>query len=483
MIKQLILLIQLIGLFFYQLLFTGDLAVTQKVPSTLIQGEESIIEITINKEDVSGFAKVQQILPEGFTAEPLDTKGATFSFKDNKVKFIWMALPAEKEFTITYKLKPNQTTSGEFMVAGKFSFISESERKNIDIPASNFSVVSEGMTAEVVEEEQPVVTINEEEPEELIEEVIPEVALVAEVPETVPEEIPEEEVNTIKILTVKGKRTIENVEGRKFKVTVEIEKEGVEGFAKITEEIPPGFMASEGESVGGVFSFKKNDVKILWLAVPKEDIYSISYNIVANETTENGNFSIKGHYAYLENDMTRKYDIDGSGFDLNATELIAEESVEEVIPEIVAEEEQVLVEEVVEESVSEELEEPVAAIETPIAETVKEEVLELDNTKEVTSTPDPEHSVTYKVQVGAGHKKVPETYFKTKFSLMDNVSTMNHEGWIKYLVGSFNEYKGARDKRNNVRKNVKRAFVTAYNAGNRITVQEALMITRQKWYN
>ena len=476
MIKQLILLIQLLGLFFYQLLFTGDLAVTQKFPSTLVQGEESIIEIIINKEDVSGFAKVQQILPDGFTAEPLDTKGATFSFKDNKVKFIWMALPAEKEFTITYKLKPNQTTSGDFTVAGKFSFISESERKNIDIPAASFSVVSEGMTAQVVEEEPAAVTINEEEPEELIEEVIPEIALVAEVPETVQEDIPAAEVNTIKILTIKGKRTIENVEGRKFKVIVEIEKEGVEGFAKITEEIPPGFMASEGESAGGVFSFKNSDVKILWLAVPKEDVYSISYNIVANETTANGNFSIKGHYAYLENDMTRKYDIDGSGFDLNAMELIAEEAMEEEIPEIVVEEEHVLVEEVVEE--------PVAAIEeTLIAETVDEEVLGVDNTNEITSTPDPEHSVTYKVQVGAGHKKVPKSYFKTKFSLMDNVSTMNHEGWIKYLVGSYNEYKGARDKRNNVRKNVKRAFVTAYNAGNRITVQEALMITRQKWYN
>jgi hypothetical protein len=52
------------------------------------------------------------------------------------------------------------------------------------------------------------------------------------------------------------------------------------------------------------------------------------------------------------------------------------------------------------------------------------------------------------------------------------------------MVGEHPEYKNARDHREKVKSGngVASAFVVAYNSGKRITVQEALMITNQKWF-
>lgn len=481
MINQLILLIQVLGLFFYQLILTGDLAVTQKFPNSLIQGKEVVIEITINKENVNGFAKFQQVLPEGFTAEPIETKGATFSFKDSKVKFIWMALPVEKEFTISYKLKPNQSTLGNFTVGGKFSFITDSDRKNIVIPMTNFSVVSEELVEEATKEDPIIEDVTEE---SIIEESTEEIVEDVEIPEELTK-LDSDGENSIKILTINCKRSIKDLENGKFKVSIEINKKGVEGFAKIIEEIPDGFLASKGNSRGGAFSFKKHEVKILWMTVPKEDLYVVSYNIEAIAATLNGDYNIIGHYSYLDNKIITKYDISGSVFNLNIEEIIAEDPIGEET-QVFAEEETLTeskTEELLDgvtEIITEEISEPVAKIEDSAV--FDKSSIAVDNMNEITSVSSPDHGVTYKVQVGAGHRKVSSTYFKTKFKLKDNVSTINHEGWIKYLVGSYDEYKSARDKRNTVRNNVKTAFVTAYNSGTRITVQEALMISSQKWY-
>lgn len=477
MIKQFIIVAQILGLFFYQLLFTVDLTVTQKLPAIISQGKDAVVEITIDKGDLPGFAKIQQDFPDGFTAEPIETKGATFSFKDNKLKFIWMSLPVEKVFTISYKITPNETVIGDFSLGGKFSFISESERQNIEIPVSNFTVVKQ------VEEEEPIIV-------EVVEEevVVPIVFEVTEgiadteteiVEETIiPEsseikgELGEEKIVAVakKESAIKSpasilcKRTVTPLENGKYNVVVEISKAGVEGFCKITEKIPSGFLASEDNSNKGVFSFENNTMKILWMGAPKEDVYSVSYFLESNTGTENGSYDIIGLYSYLENDATSRYIIDGTSFKLEVEELVVEEAVIVTPPKEIIEEKpkEVLTADVVEEEIE-----------------IKKQVVTSDA---VTSTPSPEGEVTYKVQVGAGHEKVPKTYFATVFKLQDKVSTINHEGWIKYLVGSYNEYKSARNKRNVVRSNVKTAFVTAYNSGSRITVQEALMISNQKWY-
>lgn len=451
MVKQFILLIQLIGVFFYQLVLTGDVTVSQTIPNSIELGTEAVVEIKVNKSDATGFAKVQQDIPAGFNVEAVETKGATFSFKENRIKFIWMSLPSEEEFTISYKLKPTTATPGNFSIGGKFSFIADSERKNVVIPEAAFEVTEGQVVADLPENDTPVEnnTPETEEPNN------------TENEEPVVVEPPTENVveDAISIAT---QRTIKDNGNGKYMVSVKVNKQGIEGFAKITETIPNGFVASEEESKGGVFSFKEGNAKILWMAIPKDEEFIITYSLQATTAT-NGTHDVSGEFAYLENNETKKIITDKTTFNLNI-EVIADETPEEnpIIDEPVTEE-------------------PIVDDEPVTENTTAED----DNNKresDITSIPSPETNISYKVQVGAGHQQVAANYFATRFNLKDKVSTENHEGWIKYLVGSFSEYKAARDKRNTVRNNVKTAFVTAYNSGKRITVQEALMISNQKWY-
>ena len=105
--------------------------------------------------------------------------------------------------------------------------------------------------------------------------------------------------------------------------------------------------------------------------------------------------------------------------------------------------------------------------------------------KPVTTIPNPENGVTYKVQIVAGKKVVSEEYLRKAYSFQEPYGIENHEGWVKYTTGSFDVYKQARDKRETLvtaRHNFPGPFVSAYNGSERITVQEALMISNQKWY-
>lgn len=458
MIKYLILFIHLIGLSIYQMFF-GDVTATQNLPSNIKSGEEVVVEITINKDGVGGFAKVQQTLPQGFVAEVVDSKGATFSFKDNIVKFIWMALPSENEFKVTYKLKTTESTTGDFTIGGKFSFIDNNERKNIEIKESLVKVSAEEMASNEEPEEEPIIENNEEPStvadviEEPVEEVITEVV----------EEEPKEVINTSNEVQISAVRDVVEKEGN-YLVSVKFTQQNLEGFAKIVEKIPAGFDAEAVESKGGVFSFKDNEAKILWMAAPSDKEFEISY-ILKPTTSKSGSHDINGEFSYLENDITQKYLINSSSFNIDETasenEVVAAKNTsEEVAVEELPIEEEIIAEEPVQENTS--------------------SSNELVN--KITSTPNPQTGVSYKVQVGAGHQSVSSNYFAKRFNLNDNISTESHEGWIKYVTGNFNIYKEARDKRNVVRNKVKNAFVTAYNQGQRITVQEALMISNQKWY-
>jgi cell division septation protein DedD len=91
--------------------------------------------------------------------------------------------------------------------------------------------------------------------------------------------------------------------------------------------------------------------------------------------------------------------------------------------------------------------------------------------------------VAYRVQVLAGHRQVGPAYFAQYFDYRDRVESETHEGWIKYTTGSHGAYASARDARETLRTQhpFPGPFVTAYLDGERITVQEALTRSAQRW--
>lgn len=372
----------------------------QHTPQYMNAEEGGIVNIVIEKGDVGGFAKLQQVLPPGFSAEVIDAQGATFSSKKSYVKFIWVELPLASEFTVKYRVTAQKGTAGEFLIAGVFSYLFNNERADVDIEASSMHVINEPVDAFLAKNKgkaaKSKVTVREE-------------------------------------LTCK--REIVAVTDSTFRITLTIEKDSLPGGAKLIERIPEGFSAKEDVSTDGKFSFKSQQVEISWKQIPEENLFSVSYMLRPDSTTKNGEYTILGSsFSYLFNNRTKRYSIKPSTFKLSLKRADVGSK----------------------------------RFRLPISNYLL--------------APEEEHEVVYKIQVGASHTTVKEDYFTKRFNLRDYVNLQEEQGWIKYTVGNYNNYKEARDKRNLIRNNVQRAFITAYNKGKRITVQEALIVSNQHWY-
>lgn len=423
-------------------LLFSDIGIDLNVPAQIEAGNEIYVEITLDKSDFDSFARFQQEIPAGLTPIPVITANADFSFKDGKVKFIWLKLPSEQNITISYKLQVDQRLKGNFNLDGSFSYIANNERKTVKVDAKNIVI-------------NPSTTIDPK----LIVDINDFRNLVVPVKRTRPG------IDQVKCI----RQTPYLAEGsNQYLVNLLINKGNKEKFAKIQEIVPEGYSALAVESKKAIFTFKDQTVKLLWMNLPTDPYFVVSYKLVPNEgVTEKPNMD--GTFSYIESDNTLSINIVESDVNLQN---VSQENLLAIIS-----------------SQAEIINEPVNYVQPKnysgkVKIEIAESALKLirEDTK-LTNMLEPESGIYYRVQVAAGHRPININRYFKKYNLDKEVRTEFHEGWRKYSVGSFFVYKAARDYRVQIwnTTTIDDAFVSAYNEGKRITVQEALMITNHEW--
>lgn len=479
MLKYIALLFNTVALLIYQFFFADGITITQNVPSSAKAESEFTVELTVNKGATGGFAKLQQDLPEGFTAEKIESNGGTFTFSNQAVKFIWMSLPSDKEFKISYKIKVAAgIVGGDKIIAGKFSYVVDNVKQSIDIAPATIKIEG-GASAPVVTNTPPPVTTPEPTPTPTptvtptpVETPTPTpVADVTPTPTPTPTVTPTPVADvtptptpTTEPSSITCVRNVPSTAGNEFTVEVTVNKGNASGFAKFLETLPAGFTATAGESQGASFSFTDQKVKYVWVSMPSKPEFKISYKVTVDAGVT-GNQVIDGVFSFIENDETKKFTLTPSTVNIGGSG---------TTPPVVNNTPPVTTPTTTTTPTVTNTPEPTIAKKTPV---VPEKPIS------ASTIPSPQGNVNYRVQIMALHRAVEASTLAARYNINENVKTEMAEGFTKYTVGSHNEYKNARDAREEIKnKGVVGPFVTAYNSGKRITVQEALMISNQKWY-
>lgn len=111
------------------------ISVVQNFPAAVRPGSDFMMEIKINKGNVTGLAKFQQYIPSGMTATAIDNSGADFSFDAQNVKFIWTSVPSSESLTLRYKVSVSASLLGKKYLSGTFSYVeNDRTKKNSLVP-------------------------------------------------------------------------------------------------------------------------------------------------------------------------------------------------------------------------------------------------------------------------------------------------------------------------------------------------------------
>jgi hypothetical protein len=420
-------------------LLAGVPSATVTTPDKVNKGESITVNVKINPNGVEDFLRYSMEIPEGWTAEKISEDGSSFMFEKQAVKFLWSRVGQRNELNISFKLTPPADAEGSFEFKQKLSHSVNNLPSHVQLDPAKVIVGNAGSPN------------NNYVPENTDSTAKPNVTLSAA--RVVPTE------------TVTGE----------FVVDVTINKGDLGSFIKLQDSLPAGFTAKPVLNDGGDWSFENGIVRIQWYSPNKANTtLHAQYKVIVSPDMS-GRYTINGHISYVENMDNKLVNLAPSSIELKANQALVDNTNNG---------------------------------NNTNNGTNANNGNNGNNGNDGNKTQDPltnnngnngnngnannggmqqdpntnkTQGVSYSIQVAAMLRRVSTDYYENTYGL-GTVNAEQIDGLNKYTTGSYTTYQDARNNRETVRnKGVAGPFVVAYNSGKRITVQEALMITSQKW--
>jgi hypothetical protein len=402
-------------------------------PTKVKAGEVFEVTVTISKGSLTDYSRFSQDLPLGLTATNIQSANADFSFDNQRIRIIWLKLPEANEVKVSYNILVDERLKGKFILGGVFAYVVDEERKFINFEKSDeitiipnpsidpalvvdikdFKGGSSGTTVVVAEEKEPFA------------------------------------------MAVRQKPVLLSSGG--YFIRVLLQNPTGSKYAKVEEVIPPGYIFESVDSHDGIESFSSSTVKFIWMKLPEEPEFEVTYNLVPKRDEPQGDMIIKGQLTYSAGNENKVVEIKEVDIDLESLSPADKRSLLETGEISVSAEKPVSVEK----KKSLPVKDPVVYPETALASGQT-----IANTRILPAG----SGVYYRVQIMANQNAFDARALYRQLGVDQEVFVEQHEGFYKYTAGSFTSYEQALSYRNRLEKmpEIEGAFVVAYKDGKRI---------------
>ncbi|MDP2388130.1 MAG: SPOR domain-containing protein [Bacteroidota bacterium] len=125
----------------------GGVVSSHNLPPSVAPGQTIDVDFTLNKGSIGGFAKFQMDLPFGFSATNVDSKQGNFTFENQRVKIVWVSIPAEAAFTFKFKIAVPANALNVCSISAKFFYLENNVKKEVEMPVHTMKISGSGDVA------------------------------------------------------------------------------------------------------------------------------------------------------------------------------------------------------------------------------------------------------------------------------------------------------------------------------------------------